>query len=122
MKKKCKWCPNLIPDTRKGDSEYCSDKCYNEAKKKRSQEQYQLNKAFREQIKRSEDILANLYSLSVLRKVWTFDDLQKLQFDFTISTGQLAGKKGEFWTVVGNHAYYIDPETKNVHIWKRPSK
>lgn len=72
-----------------------------------------------DKIKNSEKILEKLFSLIALKKEWNYDDLVKLNFDFTIATGQLAGKGGEFWTLVNEYAYYINPKTKIVSIWKK---
>ena len=115
---KCKWCTRAIPTSRKRSAEYCSDQCYYEAKKERSCISYQNNTAAAKAIKRNERILDKFYLLVELDREFYYDDLEKNNFDFGLSEGQTAGSGNVVGTIVGRYAYYIDPKTQKILLWK----
>lgn len=74
-----------------------------------------------DEIKRNEAILERLYRLKKdLEKQFTDSDLEKLGFNFGISTEEKVDNAGNIWKIVGSYGYTIDPKTKILGLWKRP--
>jgi hypothetical protein len=117
MKCSLKTCNNPIPKTRKKSAKYCSDDCYYEAKKERSSRRYALLKVPVDEIKRNESTLAFLYSISILDKPINADDLNKYNFDFSMSTGEHFDKEKGPCKIIGCYAYHISSD-KTIIIWK----
>jgi len=57
-------------------------------------------------------------SILPLQNDFNYDDLDKMNFDFSVSEGQSAGSNNEVGTVVGKYAYFINPKTENTTLWK----
>lgn len=110
-------CANTIPKTRKRSAKYCSDECYYIAKMDRSNRRYAILKAPAEEFKRCESILAYLYGITELKKAIVPSDLQSLNFNFTISSGEHMDDKKRLFKIIGKYAYHIDAN-KNLTIWK----
>lgn len=118
--KKCLVCGADIPATRKKTARYCSNAHSNEARRRRASETYYRMKKPLDEIKRNESILASLYWIkNELKKDVTIKDLEKMNFNLDLSENKLAGKNDTLWTLIGSYAYYIDPKTKAVSIWKQ---
>lgn len=74
-----------------------------------------------DEIKRNEAILERLYRMKKdLGNEFTDSDLEKLGFNFGVSTEEKVDNAGRIWKVLGSHAYTIDPKTKILGLWKRP--
>lgn len=116
-KKKCIRCSGDIPATRKISSRYCSDNCYYEAKKDRSNIRYSTIKSNFDLIKRNEAILDKFYLLTELKKEILFEDLNKAGFNWGLTTGESAGPNNTIWKIVGKYAYFIEAN-KTVKVWK----
>jgi len=120
MKCLLKSCGNEIPAQRKKSARYCSEDCYYEAKKLRSCDHYAHLKGLAAEIKRSEDILAYMYQMAVLKKPINGNDLKALNFNFGISTGEYLDKNDRLFKVIGLYAYYLDNNNK-LEVWKSNS-
>jgi hypothetical protein len=114
----CQNCKKPIGKSKKVSSIYCSHDCYYEAKKARSRNRYKLINQNFEEIRKNEKILSELYILMRLKKTLFFQDLENLGFNWGVSDKEIEGKEKTIWKVVGGYAYYINPQTKNVTIWK----
>lgn len=114
-------CGKEISKTRKKSSKYCSDECYYEAKKERSNKRYAAMKAPISELKRCESILSYLYGISQLGKSINADDLNTYKFNFSISTGEYLDDHNRLWKLIGNYGYYID-QNKTLWIWKFTDK
>ncbi len=117
MKCALKSCGSEIPIKRKKTARYCSDACYYEAKKLRSCAQYEHIKKPAEEIKRAESILATMYQMAALKKPINGNDLEALNFNFGISTGEYLDKNDRLFKVIGLYAYYLDLNN-NLVVWK----
>lgn len=117
--KKCPICSSVVPRTRKKSSKYCSDDCYDEAKRIRSAARYAALKGPDAKIKKNEAILATLMQMQLLNKPLYAFDLEKLGFDFGITTDEFIHEK-KLVKAVGKYGYYIDAN-KNLLIWKLKS-
>lgn len=116
-KRKCLHCNTDIPAKRKRSSKYCSDGCYYEAKKDRSNTRYQAIKSNFDLIKRNESILEKFYLLTELKKQILFEDLNKCGFNWGLTTGESAGPNNTIWKIVGKYAYLIEAN-QTVKVWK----
>lgn len=116
-KRKCLYCTGDIPITRKKSSKYCSNTCYYEAKKNRSNNRYNLIKSTFDRIKQNEAILEQFFLLTELGKVILYEDLNKRGFNWGITTGETPGPNDTIWKVVGRFAYYLEPN-QTVKVWK----
>lgn len=116
-KRKCLHCDADIPAKRKKSSKYCSDACYYEAKKDRSNSRYQTIKSSFDQVRHNENLLEQFYLLTELKKEIHFDDLNKKGFNWGITTGETAGPNDTIWRIVGKYAYFIQ-SNKTVKVWK----
>jgi hypothetical protein len=116
--KNCLTCNKPVPKVRKRTALYCCHDCYYEAKKQRSINRYNVATKNFADVKKNEKILHELYVLMQLKKTLSFHDLERLGFNWGISDREIAGSNSTIWKVVGGYAYYIDPQTKNVTIWK----
>ena len=117
MKCALKSCGSEIPIKRKKTARYCSDACYYEAKKLRSCAQYEHIKKPAAEIKRAESILATMYQMAALKKPINGNDLEALNFNFGISTGEYLDKNDRLFKVIGLYAYYLDLNN-NLVVWK----
>jgi len=110
-------CNTPIPKTRKRSAKYCSDECYYLEKMDRSVRRYAVLKAPAQELARCEGILAYLYGIAELKKQIVPSDLQSLNFNFAISSGEHMDKDKRLFKVIGKYAYHIDA-AKNLIIWK----
>ncbi len=110
-------CNNTIPKTRKRSAKYCSDECYYIEKMDRNNRRYAVLKAPAEELKRCEGILTYLYGIVELKKTIIPSDLQQLNFNFAISSGEHMDNDKRLFKVIGKYAYHIDA-SKNLIIWK----
>jgi len=121
---KCNYsdCRKDIPKTRKSSAKYCCDECNYLEKKKRSIRNYErITKPIKE-ISRNEIILAQLYQMQQLGKLITGYDLEKLGFNFGISTGEYKVEKEYITKAIGQYTYQLEP-SYNLKIWKlRPTQ
>ena len=117
MKCALKSCGSEIPIKRKKTARYCSDACYYEAKKLRSSAQYEHIKKPAEEIKRAESILATMYQMAALKKPINGNDLNALNFNFGISTGEYLDKNARLFKLIGLYGYYMD-SNNNLVVWK----
>ena len=117
MKCSLKECGKTIPVTRKRSAKYCSDECYYIAKKERSITRYAQLRQPATEFKRCEGILAYLYGIALLKKPIEPADLQSLNFNFAISSGEHLDNQKRLFKVIGKYAYHIDIN-KNLIIWK----
>jgi hypothetical protein len=120
MKCLLKSCGNEIPSNRKKSATYCSYACYYEAKKLRSCDRYEQIKKPAAEIKRAESILATMYQMAALKKPINGNDLEALNFNFGISTGEYLDKNNRLFKVIGLYAYYMD-NNKKLEVWKSNS-
>jgi len=120
MVRNCKWCEQPISFTRKKLARYCSDACYYEAKKERSIEQYKKLKQPTSEIMRNERILAVFYPVATASKTVKYDDLEAYKFNWGMATGETV-HDGKICKVINGYAYYLNPKTKEVSIWKLKS-
>ena len=118
MAKKCRLCGVDIPEERWASSWYCTGEHYYEAKKKRGSTQYHRLKKQHDALAKNEAILQKLLVVNKYGGRISMEDLKTEGLELGFSTGNIAGKYGEIWTMVGNHAYYINPKTKTVSICK----
>jgi len=110
-------CRKVIPPERKSTARHCSDECYDIQKKKRSMKNYEkLNKPLKE-ITRNDTILAQLYQMDKLGKQVDRYDLEKLGFNYGVSTSICMVENRYHAKVLGNYCYHIDNEYK-LRIWK----
>jgi hypothetical protein len=119
MAKKCRHCGQDIPEDRWGSAWYCSEEHYYAAKMKRSNDQYANFKGLKDKVKKNEAILEGLLIATKCGATISFSMLVNSGFDLGFTTGEVSTKTGKIWKMVGEHAYHIDPETKNVNLWKR---
>jgi hypothetical protein len=118
---KCNYsdCRKDIPKTRKSSAKYCCDECNYLEKKKRSKRNYErITKPIKE-ISRNEIILAQLYQMQELGKAVTGYDLEKLGFNFGITTGEYKIEKKYITKAIGQYTYLLEP-SYNLKIWKLP--
>ena len=116
---KCNYsdCRKEIPKTRKSSAKYCCDECNYLEKKKRSKRNYErITKPIKE-ISRNENILAQLYKMQELGKPITGYDLEKLGFNFGISTAEYKVEKKYITKAIGEYTYFLEP-SYNLKIWK----
>jgi hypothetical protein len=113
-------CKKEIPKTRKSTAKHCSDDCYDEMKKIRSRKRYEAIRRPVMEINRNELILEQLYLMQQLGKPVTGRDLEKLGFNFGISTGETMAEKSIIAKIVGKYAYHVNNEY-NLKIWKLKS-
>jgi hypothetical protein len=111
------YCTGDIPITRKRSSKYCSNTCYYEAKKNRSNNRYNLIKSSYDRIRQAESILEQFFLLTELKKEILYDDLNRRGFDWGITTGETLGPNDTIWKTVGKFTYFIEPN-KTVKVWK----
>lgn len=116
-KRKCLHCAKDIPSTKKRSAKYCTDSCYYEAKKDRSNNRYSLIKGSFDRIKQNESILEQFFLLTELKKEILYEDLNKRGFNWGITTGETVGPNNTIWKMVGKFAYFIEPN-KTVKVWK----
>jgi hypothetical protein len=119
MAKKCRVCGKDVPADRWGSSWYCSDEHWYDAKRKRSSDRYHKIKERADHVTKNEEVLKLLLLATQFGAAIRFEDLAKAGLDLGLSTGELAGQNGEIWKMIGEHAYYTNPETKRVSLWKR---
>ena len=110
-------CENKVPETRKRTARYCSDEHAYEAKKNRSTERYHRIKQPFDEISVNEQILATLYPIIELKKSLTYDDLESRKFNWGVAQQETV-YNNVAWRIVGRYAYYVEPKTKLVYIWK----
>jgi hypothetical protein len=110
-------CRKEIPKARKSSAKYCCDECYYSEKKKRSKRNYErVTKPIKE-ILRNEIILAQLFQMQQLGKPVTGYDLEKLNFNFGISTTEYKVEKKYITKAIGQYTYLLEP-SYNLKIWK----
>jgi hypothetical protein len=118
---KCIICGEKISPTRNKSAKYCSDEHYYQAKKERSSLRYYRIKQPMDEIKRNDTILERLYRMKKdLSSEFAMSDLQKLGFNFGISTEEKKDSAGRIWKILGSFGYTIDPKTKNLDLWHKP--
>jgi len=110
-------CRKVIPQKRKSTARYCSDECYYIEKKKRSKKNYEKMTKPLKEITRNENILAQLYQMDKLGKQIDRYDLEKLGFNYGVSTSICMAENKYHAKVLGNYCYHIDNEYK-LRIWK----
>jgi hypothetical protein len=110
-------CKKEIPKTRKTTAKHCSDECFYEMKKMRSRKRYEAIKKPAMEIHRNELILEQLYLMQQLGKPVTGRDLEKLGFNFGISTGETMVEKSLIAKIIDKYAYHVNNEYK-LKIWK----
>jgi len=110
-------CRKIIPQERKSTARHCSDECYNVQRKKRNKRNYAKMSEPLKAIKRNDDILAQLYQMDKLGKQVDRYDLEKLGFDYGVSTSICMVENKYHSKVLGNYCYHIDNEYK-LRIWK----
>ncbi len=106
--KHCKYCNKLISRSRKASASYCSDACYYEAKKERSSKQYSSRQAFIHPFNRNEEILQQFYLLYQLGQSVTYAMLDRLQFNWGISEGELQDSESNIWKIIGKYCYLLN--------------
>jgi len=111
-------CRKEIPHKRKKTAKHCSDECTYEMKKARSRKRYAMLAKSMNEIRRNEQILAQLYQMHLLGKSINGYDLGKLGFNFGISTAEYKAENKYISKVIGNYAYYLEP-SYNLKIWKQ---
>lgn len=116
MKCSRSYCNNEISN-RKTTARYCSNDCYYEQKKERSNKRYHSIKAPSDEITRCEGILKFLYSVYLLGKEINASDLQAYKFNFSIATGEYIDKEKGLCKIVGSYCYHLNKD-KTVTIWK----
>lgn len=112
-------CGKEIPSTRKRSAKYCSDDHYYEAKVQRTNRTYHEMKKPIDRIRKNEKVLSALSAAQKYGAVISYEVLSSSGFDLSFSTGEIADNNGNIWKLIGNHAYYIDPKSKIVYIWKQ---
>lgn len=110
-------CKKEIPKTRKSTADHCSNDCYYEMKKIRSRKRYEAIKRPVMEINRNELILEQLYQMQQLGKPVTGYDLEKLNFNFGISTAECKIEKKYITKTIGQYTYFLEP-SYNLKIWK----
>jgi hypothetical protein len=78
------------------------------AKKVRSMKRYAILKAPAEDVKKNEQLLSYLYGVAELSKAVSLQDLERVGFNFGISTGEHLDNKKRLFRVVGKFAWYSD--------------
>ena len=121
MKRKCRHCGGEVSSSRHGSSQYCIKEHYYEAKKQRSKDRYKAIKALHDEEKRNENLLAFFYSILSMKKQISLQDMVDHKFNLGLTTGETQ-YNGRIFKVVGSYAYYIQPQTKSIEIWKLTSK
>jgi hypothetical protein len=105
--RKCKWCGNDIPKTRRSNATYCCDEHYYEAKKARTNSNNHDLKKRRDTEKRYENILGQFYwTINTVKKDVFMEDLERAGFNFGFSTAERQHGK-EIYKVIGSYAYTI---------------
>ena len=110
-------CKKEIPLKRKKTAKHCSNECAYEMKKQKAIDRYAQMKKPLNEIKRNEQILAQLYKMQHLGKSINGHDLGTLGFNFEISTGEYKIEKKYITKAVGEYAYFLEP-SYNLKIWK----
>lgn len=106
-KRKCLWCNEDIPETRRSNATYCSDEHYGAAKKARSNRDYNDLKKRRDEEKRNQNILAQFYwIINSLKKDVFIGDLEQAGLNFGFSTAERQHGK-DIYKVIGSYAYTI---------------
>src|SRR5580704_3511324 len=109
--KLCVECGQPIPPKKKSSAIYCSDAHYYLAKKKRSKDQYLKLKSNFQELQRNEKILAFLNPLASKKRDLFYDDLNALDFNFTISSNETI-HEGKLCRIILGYAYFIHPESR----------
>jgi hypothetical protein len=119
--RKCSFCGEKIPLTRHKSAKYCSDDHSYQAKKERSSQRYYRIKQPMDEIQRNDAILERLYRMKKdLKREFTISDLEKLGFNFGVSTEEKTDNNGRIWKMLELFGYTIDPKTKNLELWQKP--
>lgn len=119
MKRTCLFCNGPISTQRKGSAMYCSNEHYYEAKKLRSRGRYANLKRYPDELAKNHEALERAHFVQHFDRKLNLAELTTLGFVWGVSTGEIADFKGRIFTKVGEHyAYRVDPETKEVEIWK----
>ena len=110
-------CNKPIPKSRNLSAKHCSTDCAYEMKKQRSRNRYaSLTKPVNE-IQRNQQILDKLYQIQLLGKSINGKDLEKLGFNFGISTAEYTIENKYISKAIGQFAYILEPSS-NLKIWK----
>ena len=119
--RKCRFCQKSIDPSRHGSARYCCKEHAYLARLQRNYILYHKNQEGILEIKRNEKTLSLLYWIkNHLKKEVTYADLEKVHFNFGISTDQMARNNNEIWTIIGSYGYYINPKSKIIELWERP--
>lgn len=117
----CPICGSEIPFHRHGNSPYCSDECSREARRRTSAEYYEQSKRLRALFWRQARLLEKYYDIQQLGHPLHYEHLKEDGFNFGYSLSETFIPTGEIASVVGSYAYYLNPKTKTVQIWKLKS-
>lgn len=117
MKCQRQMCYKHIPFYKKRTARYCSDECSYKERLERSRTRYKnIIKPIKE-MERNEKILEMLYQIQELDKTISVYDLDKLEFNHGLSTGEIKIDNKYIAKTIGTYAFYFQ-DYKNLKIWK----
>lgn len=114
--KYCKQCGRPIPDLENGNRMYCTNMCYEAAKRIRQNAKYADLKSRQAYLRQSERLLEILFDQYGPQQYLSAAWLEDRQFDFNLSQGIMT-IEGNRANIVGKYAYVIFTN-QTVRIWK----
>lgn len=114
--KYCKQCGRPIPDRENGNRVYCTNICYEAAKRIRQNAKYADLKSRDAYLQQSELILTDLFNKYGPNQYLPATWLEDWQFDFNLSQGIMT-IEGNRANIVGKYAYVLY-SNKTIRIWK----
>lgn len=115
--KTCLFCKKSLPLARRKHAIYCSESCYNAAKRERSNTNYSEQKGIIKGFRINERLLAQFYPLAESKQPILYDTLNALGFDWGISQSEKQDINKKIWKGIGQYYYFINPD-KTILIWK----
>lgn len=117
----CLYCNKPIPDEKKSDSKYCSNACYKMAKKERDKKNYHANNAKIKEFKKNSKILERFAIFNELNLLIKADYLNKLKFNWGLSTDEININGLVFKQVGDEYAYRLEAN-ETVKLWTKQKK